>query len=67
MRYLIQIDGILYAYERPDILSCDIIIYKPSSYTLYERKQLFGKISYEPITLEQLHEQTLAMEARAVA
>ena len=56
MKYLIEIDGTLYGYEREDLLGCDITLaekYNRNVGKLYQQKPGVV-ITYEPVELKKV-------------
>jgi hypothetical protein len=54
-RYLVQTsDGVLHAYFNAEILRIDLSVNKGESVKLFERVVEMGRISYVPITIEQV-------------
>jgi len=56
MRYLLQVDGKIYGYDNVVILRIHLAEQKPELFNVFKRADSKLKLSYEPISFEELKE-----------
>lgn len=52
--YLLQVNSVLYAYYTLEILLLDVLSNPMDGVNVYEARVLYGRLSYEPVSLETL-------------